>query len=600
MRHKLSGIDIEAPNGIEGMYFEKTMNPRFFSILSRNTGRVRGTGQVDFVEPIAVQVLNAAWEADKVDAVVNYEMIDDTGTTLIDSAVNFANHRRRPAWWSVTFRDSEQMNVLELQADKVVAIMPSKEVLLESVKLAQEITHNIDTTLLVYSWKVAALAKDMAHYPAFKAQTTKADSTGDFASVINPSKAQPIWINTTANARTVEVTARLVVAHRSATASVGTLALYVVNGTATTTYPIMSVSVGTSLETKTYAINQVLTIPQGGQLYLQMQSFNNTSADFAFAYDSAKSYLCVNQDRAVPSSTAKVISCFDAIKAICSQIAPNITLKNEVADLNTDWVTNGYQLRGVKTAPIKISFGALWDDLNKLHNLMLHRTAANQLTIKKKVDFLAGLGSGIELQSTGNYEIRAGLDLFYNRVLAGFQQWQSYTPTGNEEQFGSETYTTNLQQVDSRLNLMAAVLCASEKLIEVVRRTQFDVGGSSANADGQYDEDIFIKGRAIKTSDSLNNWADFWAVSSNTLTKLSGMPDNSAKNVTGVSRFFTGDKIMVEGTLSGEEWAEVSDVVSFTDGGISYRVLVDTASYYPGAAGSGSNNNTTIEGWVLK
>ena len=112
MKHILGGIQVEAPGGMDGAYFEKAINNRFFSILSKNVGRVLGVGEINFDEPIAVQVLESSWEAKKVDASVAYQMIDDTGTTLVDSEINFANCRWRPNWWSVTFRDSEQLQIL--------------------------------------------------------------------------------------------------------------------------------------------------------------------------------------------------------------------------------------------------------------------------------------------------------------------------------------------------------------------------------------------------------------------------------------------------------------------------------------------------------
>lgn len=600
MKYILGGVEVDEPVGLEGIYFEKAKSNRFFSILSNSVGRVRGVGEVSFEEPTAVQLLEAAKETDGIGATVTFEMIDNTNTTLIDSEVDMINYRRRPNWWSVTFRDSGQLSALELQAETMVSITPNLEVTLEPVALAQEITHYIAENLNAVTWKVSATTRALSHYPAFEALMTRADETGDFASVTNPFKEQAVWINTTPNARTIEVSARFKVAQRSATSATGLLVLYVVNGNNVTTYPIVDVVVGTSLETKTYTINEVITVPQNAELYLKMDDFSADSADFEFTYDVAESYLSINADKAVASSTAKVVTCFDALRLIAAQIAPTVTITNEVAALDADWITNGKQLRGNRAATLMVSFGMIWDELNKIYNLVLVRTGTNSVVIRTKADYLSQLGDGVDMQSVSMYELNPVPELLYGRVNVGFLQWQSNTPSGNEESYGNEYYSTGLPRVAESLDLICTTLSASSKLMEVVRRKQFDTGGSSSSNDGDYDEDLFIKGSAITPNDMLSNWECFWAVNASQLVKTTGTPDSTARSVTGESVFFTGEAVVLQGVLSGEQWAQLEDVLTFYDGGLRYRVLISESSYRPGAAGSGADDNTMILGWVIK
>lgn len=557
-------------------------------------------GEVSFEEPTAVQLLSTAKETDGFGAEVSFQMIDNTNTTLIDSEVDMINYRRRPNWWSVTFRDSGQLSALELQAETMVSITPNLEVALEPINLAQEITHYIAENLNAVTWKVAATTRALAHYPAFDALMTRADETGDFASVTNPFKEQAVWINTTPNARTIEVSARLTVAQRSATSATGLLVLYVVNGNNVTTFPIVDVVVGTSLETKTYTINEVITVPQNAELYLQMADFSAVSADFEFTYDVAESYLSINADKTVASSTAKVVTCADALILTAAQIAPNVTITNEVAALDTDWITNGKQLRGIRAASLMVSFGMIWDELNKIYNLVLVRTGPNSAVIRTKVDYLAQLGDGVEMKSVSMYELNPTQELLYGRVNVGFLQWQSNTPSGNEETYGNEYYSTGLSRVAESLDLVCSTLSASSKLMEVVRRKQFDTGGGSSSNDADYDEDLFIKGSAITPNDMLSNWECFWAVNASRLVKTTGTPDSTARTVTGESDFFTGESVVLQGVLSGEQWTQLENVLTFYDGGLRHRILVTEASYRPGAAGSGADDNTMAFGWVLK
>lgn len=600
MKYILGGVEVDEPVGLEGIYFEKAKSNRFFSILSNSVGRVRGVGEVSFEEPTAVHLLDAAKKQDGLGAVVSFQMIDNTNTTMIESEVDMINYRRRPNWWSVTFRDSGQLSALELQSENVVSITPNLEVTLEPVALVQEITHYIAENLNAVTWKIASTARALAHYPAFEALMTRADETGDFASVTNPFKEQAAWINTTPNARTIEVSARLTVAQRSAISATGLLVLYVVNGNNVTTYPIIDIVVGTSLETKTYTISEVITVPQNAELYLKMADFSADSADFEFTYDIAESYLSINADKAVASSTAKVATCYDALRLIAAQIAPNVSIANEVAALDADWITNGKQLRGNRAATLKVSFSMIWDELNKIYNLVLVRTGVNSVVIRTKSDYLAQLGEGVEMQSVSMYELNPVPELLYGRVNVGFLQWQSNTPSGNEESYGNEYYSTGLPRVAESLDLICTTLSASSKLMEVVRRKQFDTGGSSSSNDGDYDEDLFIKGSAITPNDMLSNWANFWAVNASQLVKTTGMPDSSSRTVTGESEFFTGESVVLQGVLTGEEWAQLDEVLTFYDGGLRYRALITEASYRPGAAGSGADDNTMVFGWILK
>lgn len=596
----VGGVLIEEPSGSAGVYFEKIRSKRFFGMLRNNIGRVRGLGEILFEEPLAIQILKAAYDKKGVDASVKYQMIDDTGTVLIDSEINFSNIRKRREGWSVTLRDAGEVETLDLQADTLIEIMPTNEVTLDAVALAQEKTHTINTTLSRVAWNVNGLNKTLAHFPAWEAESTRANATGDFASITNVNQEQCVWRNTTGGERRLQVTGRLVMSHRSATASNGMVVIYVINGNEVLSYPTTSVVVGTGLEDATYAINQILNIPAGGELYIKLSNFDADSSDFEFNYDTTASYLCVNQDVAIASSTAKVLPVIDALRAIVGKIVPTISIINNVAALDSDWITNGLQLRGVRTANLKTSFGSLWNDLNKIHCLILLRKSTNQIEIKNRSEFLSDLGVGIIMTDVSYYEFSPNLDLLVNRVLVGYERWRSETPTGREEIYGNEYYSTGLQKIDASLNLISENLIAAVKLRESVRRLQFNWGGSRNDKDETEDERIFIKGTNITPKENLRRWSAFWAVSSEILTKTTGSPDSSANTETSLSEIFTGEIARVEGMLTGAEWAGLGDVLTFYDGGNSWRVLVMMATYRPSAAGSGAGSNTIVEGWVLK
>ncbi len=605
MRHYLdgnavSGILIEEPSGSAGVYFEKIRSRRFWGMLRNNIGRVRGIGEILFEEPMAIEILKAAKEKKSVDASVTYQMVDDTGAVLIDSEINFANIRVRRDGWSVTLRDSGFVEALDMQADTRVNILPNKEVTLQALSLAQEKTHSVDPNLARVAWKVNGLEKSLAHYPAWLAETTRADATGDPATVTNVYQQQTIWRNTTAGERRLQLTARIVVSHRSATATNGRIVVYVINGNEVISYPTTSIVITSVLEKKTYAVDLIVNVPVGGELFVQNKDFDEESTDFEFNYDVKESYLCVNQDIAIADSTAKVISSIDLLKAISAKITPEITINNNVPELEADWITNGLQLRGIKSAPLKASFGGIWDDVSKLYPLMLSRNTNNQIRITNRNDFLAGLTGGVVMWDVSSYEFVPNMNLLVSRVRVGFNRWQSGTPTGREEIYGNEDYSTDLKKISEIMDLVSMGLCASEKLMEAIRRMRFDWGGNRSDKDEVDDEQLFVKGAELSPRQILARWGNFWGVSSATLTKTDGSPDTSAWVQNGVSRYFTDDIALVQGALTGAEWAALGDVLTFYDGGKSWRVLVMSATFRPGAAGSGAEANTIVEGWVLK
>lgn len=604
MKHFLNGNAvggtlIDEPSGSAGIYFEKVRSRRFRGMLRNNIGRVRGVGEIFFEEPLAIQILESAYAQKSVDAEVSYQMIDDTGAVLIDAEINFANIRRRRNGWSVTLRDAGLVETLDLQADTFVSIIPNKEVTLSPITLAQEKTHEIADELARVSWNIPGADRDLAHYPAWKAEATRANATGDFATITNVFQQQPIWRNTTAGERRLQVTARITVSCRSSVTTTGRLVLFYINGNEVVTFPATSIVIGDELESQTYALDKVLNVPSGGDLYLRFQDFDEESPDFEFNYDTSDSYLCVNQDVAIASSTAKAISIEDALKGVASRLTPTISITNLVEDLKEDWITNGLQLRGIRTATLKTSFGSLWDDANRMYSMVLYRNGADQLTIKEWDAFLSGLGNGVVMRDVSFYEFAPSPELLSNRIRVGYNLWQSYTPTGREEIYGNEEYITGLQKVDGGMDLVCKSLCASEKLIESVRRLQFDWGGNKTGNDESSDEQLFVKGRAITPKDMLRRWESSWAVSSTQITKSTGSPDDTEYVMEGQSHYFTGEAALVQGVLTGEEWATLGDVLTFYDGGQRWRVLVNSATFRPGSAGSGAEANTIVEGWVF-
>lgn len=587
MRHYLDGTGVEEPEGFAGLYLEKVRNTRFGGMLRKGIGRVRGVGEVMFTEPTACNILAKAFDKDKTDASVIYKVIDENGVVIVNSEINYSNFRQKRAGWSITLRDEGSVETLELQADQSFLIAPNRTKELKTLSLATSATHEIDPANNIYSWKVPSLAKSLNHALTWKAKVSQSDVTGSPQSVAAFDSDEPVWLNNTTTTRTVQVVGRVTVSHRANTVISGIIRVKV----GTQTFD-KGINVGTSLETKSYVIDQIVSVPVNGEIFISVE-FASTRTDFYFEY-LPDSYLSINQDAGLPATQVKCITTGDAMKACIAGIDPNLTLT--LTGVGDEIITTGKLLRGVVGDKVSISFGALFDDLNRMKNLIAYSTDSNKLVIKPKASFLQSLGDGLVITDVQDYEFAPSPTLM-NRIMVGYSRWQSYTPTGSEEVFGTEEFATGLQKIDSLVNLICPTLCASEKLIEYVRRVQFQAGGTQPSKFADDDGRIFMLEGALTPKQIIQAWQTLWSGSTSTLTKTTGTPNKETYQITADEVFFTGRMCSLQAGIMGQDWGKIDDVVTFyDDNGKKVRLYVLTATYQPGAAGSGLESNLMIEG----
>lgn len=580
----MDGTGVEEPEGFAGLYLEKVRNSRFGGILRKGIGRVRGVGEVMFTETIACNILEQAFNKSKTDASVIYRVIDENGTVIVDSEINFSNFRKKRQGWSITLRDSGAVETLELQADRTVLITPNRTKVVKPILLATTATHEIDSANNVFSWKVPSVAASLNHYLTWKANVSQSSVTGSPQSVAAFDRAAPVWINTTNATKTVQVVGRITVAHRANTAISGFFRI--ISGSEVLD---RGFTVGTSLETKSYVIDQIVSVPVNGTIEI-VAYFGDTRTDFSFEYH-PDSYLSINQDAGLPETQVRCIKTGDALKSCVSDIGLTLSLSG----VGDELITTGKLLRGAG-GKISTSFGALFDDMNRLKNLIAYQSGSNGLVIKPKADFLRSLGDGLTITDVQDFEF-APAPILTNRIIVGYSRWQSYTPTGNEEIFGNEQFSTGLNKVDNLMNMLCSTLCASEKLIEYVRRLQFQTGGTQAGKDYEEDERIFLVEGAPTPREIIQAWQSLWSASAETVAKTTGSPNTSTYTVSANEMFFTGKMCSLQAAINGKEWGQLDDVVTFyDDNGRKVRLYVLTATYHPGAAGSGLESSLMVEG----
>ena len=592
----VGGVEVDEPNGATGMHFEKTRNTRFGGILQRSIGRVLGIGEILFEQPLVIGILEEAFRESKLDASVPIRVEQYDGTVIINGEVNFSNFRKMQNGWAVTIRDSGGIEPFLKDVDVEKELTPNQSILLSPYELLEGSTHGLDENLLTYIYK-KPLAKTLQHPIPWKASTGKSDAAGQYQSVTNA--ISPLWTNTTNAVQTVKVEGNVIVTHRSATAKTARLALCVKSSGAVVMDDTQGTILLTSAVTETeIAIMDTLQVPANADVLLFIDSLD-TGTDFSFTYN-AKSYLYVGLDIELVSSA---VSGFYANNLLSSLSLMPLTQTAAVSDY---FITDGLRLRAASNSEkgLIASFGQIWDDISKITPLILNWDGSG-LQISALESYIRNAGVSLQLFEPIYYELRPCLDILYSGVIAGFNRWQSETPTGGQEENAAARWNTPIRNTESLLNLECQHLTGSKRLIEKIRRKQYEEAGKSTTQDNNDDRQkaiIEFVGNKWNTqltpSQIVDKWRFWWAASGN-LT--SGWKEGGATNLPKLSNdaIFTGFEFAGNFNIDGSDWVQIGDVITTYCDNVLRKVWVINATYHPGAAGSGMDSNLEIYGWIL-
>ena len=589
----VGGTEVDEPEGTEGMHFQKTRNERFGGILQRNIGRVIGLGELLFSQPIVIGILAEAFREKKLDAVVPIRMEQYDGTTIIEGEINFSNFRRLQQGWAVTIRDSGGIEIFLKEADTEKELFPTQTKLLTPYELLEGSTHGIDEKLAAIVYKKPA-AKSLAHAIPWKATTGKSNAAGQYQSV--GVDVSPVWTNTTNAVQTVKIEGNVLVSYRAGTSESVRLALCVKSsGTVLLDDTQATLAVTTTTQEGALVVKATIQVPANADVFLFMDS-TDTATDFSFEYD-PKSYLYIGLDVELAASEVVGLNADILLWSLTS-------MPFSARVLSDYFITDGLRLRGATGKGLITSFGQIWDDLHKLKPLILNWDGSG-LMVEELETYIRNAGVSLELYSPAYYEIRPCLDVLHSGIIAGFNRWQSETPTGGQEENAVARWNTPIRNSESLLNAECQTLTGSKRLIEKIRRKQYEEAGSSTAQDDSDDRQlVVIKTKAGKWNTEFTplqialNWRFRWATSGSlTGAWKEGGAVTSAIAASGA--VFTGEEFAGNFSIDGSEWVQLGDVVAAYCDNVRYRVWVMDATYHPGAAGSGAGSNLEIYGWIL-
>ncbi len=258
-----------------------------------------------------------------------------------------------------------------------------------------------------------------------------------------------------------------------------------------------------------------LTLPPGYGLffYLGMSAYTVSGGTIVedITTDFTTCELNISQDSTTSASTSEVFAVFEAGSQIARVItdqedafrssyfgrtnsAPYAYPENGCGAFRA--ITNGFMIRGFphtgeKARTIKLSMNDYFKGLNAIDNLGMGIEKVGDdyfIVVDKKSYFYDVNTTILTLDNVPNIKRYELADRYYNRVLVGYESWESEFTNGLDEFNSKRQYDTGIKSINNELNIISE-LVASGYRIELARRMQYVDQNSE---DSQYDEENFI------------------------------------------------------------------------------------------------------------
>ncbi len=258
-----------------------------------------------------------------------------------------------------------------------------------------------------------------------------------------------------------------------------------------------------------------LTLPPayGLFLYLQLENYDTIGGiiSSSITTDFTTCELNVSQDSITSETQAEVFAVFETGAQIARVItdqedafrssyfgrtnsSPYAYPDNGCGSFRA--ITNGFMIRGFphtgeKARTIKLSMNDYFKGLNAIDNLGMGIEKIGDdyfIVVDKKSYFYDVNTTILTLDNVPNIKRYELADRYYNRVLVGYESWESEFTNGLDEFNSKRQYDTGIKSINNELNIISE-LVASGYRIELARRMQYVDQNSE---DSQYDEENFI------------------------------------------------------------------------------------------------------------
>jgi hypothetical protein len=596
-RFYIAGMEIEQPNGLNGFYMERLRDKVFGGFIRQRTSSVKGIGQVQIREPKVCNLLAVVFDKYGIDGVTDFKIIQHEKAIFI-AEVDYGQYSvNEKGFANISFRDTGGVVEFDVNVEKEYEIQPLSKIYLEKTKLTGKATHTLDENLKVLSVSVVQ-NNPRRFYLSVPLKVSKKDSvTNGVGLDVNDISGvqQPFWRNT--DTKPVSVTVGGYLEFSSKCSDNDTVRVYLLNrtnGDVRKTVELDSYANGVVLTTRKIVIDKTVEVGVGGDLVLFIEGQNDIQ-NYQINFVTAD--LAIEQDLEIRGTFVRGMFSGELMSKLIDMVSEGKYTYNDQTDFGKKlFITNGFNLRANSTN-LKVVMMKVFMALDKMFGLSLS-IEGSTVTIRQNKDEYA-LSGVYDFKNENSVVISSTSDLYVSEIKVGYSEWKSETLLGNLETNSPRTYDTGIKKVKGSADLMVNEMILSGRLIEKVRRLQFDILKNNQSTDDKYDNALFgiwTNGQeAIIGNTGLNEALNPMQVlmnqevnyghcrgfyyrtgEGNVTETLLNIKQN--KDFEETKGYFTGRKVMVSGTGTLKDYISFGNIarVKYGGGYVRFWIMNDT------------------------
>lgn len=611
MKFYIDGLEIEQPQGINGLYLGRKRDSVFGGFVRQRIANVKGIGEITIKDEIICQILKLIWEQYGYDAVLPFEIRNETETIYlaeVDFGQYSVNHNNEA---TISFRDTDPMALFNANIDNVVELEATDTIWMPKTNLTGKTTHSTPD-----KYKILASSR----HDTFTINSTvplkvsQADSVGDGIGLdtLDADVISPFWKNN--SEKIIRVNLQCLFQFTAQTEISDTIKIIAStrqDGLAIETFVLYTFTSTSTQSVQNVVINKMITVPVWGDLILTIQGTNaikNYKIEFSIGQ------VSIEEDLDIQGSYVKGLFLKNAMSQLIGKASSTMTLINDAYKDSNLFITNGYNLRA-SSGTIKTSFTELFKGMSKIDNLVLNIEENVCKLEKKEVNYKNSIESDLsniaEIETTMTTTLG---EIFVNQIEIGYQNWKSETTLGNQEFNSTRVYKTSINKAINSVNKIVTEFITAGSIIEKTRRIQYLITKSSDSTDSKYDDTIFLidtdgananvgingLNEALNPMVSLSNLEidyghckafNFVTGEGNVTAEVNGEQQNKSITTTG---YFTGRNTMIECSMNLEDYLTLGNFAIFNSGGIETKILIDEDTYRL------QTNKATITGREIK
>lgn len=611
----LAGIEIEQPEGINGLYLERIRDKVFGGFIRNRTTSVKGIGSITITDLEVCQILKLEFDANGIDGVTEFRIEqNDEAVYLaeVDYGQYSVNHNGHV---TISLRDPEGIVQFDTNVAKEYEIEPTVSIFLDKTELTGKATHTVGESNIVSRGQPNG--SPFLFSVPLKVSVKDSVTNGIGLDVIaSESVISPFWQNT--DTKPVNVAIGGYLAFTATSSSTDQVRVYLanrINGVVANEILILEFQTNMSITSKTVIIDKYLTVAVGGDVCLLVKGSGSVQG-YNYTFQTAD--VSVIQDLEIKGSDVFGMNASLLMGELIEKVSDG---KLTFIDLSLigkyPFITNGLCLRGNK-ANIKTSFLKLFMGLSKIYNLII-TIENNVVYLKSKEENYKSSGAfPLENDSsiTLNSKIKTAMsDKFLTEIKTGYTEWKSDTVTGNLEFNSPRVYDTTVKKSKSVLDITVNEMVASGKIIEKQRRLQYEILKSSEKTDDKNDNTLFIIdtdgvksilgkngiNEGINPVFMLRNIANEYGHCKNFIYRtgegnvneeIAG--ERQSGDLEGLTGYFTGMQVMIEGSCNLMTYLSFGDKVTIDFEGKQTDIWIEEDLYRL------QTNNFTIKGLEIK